>query len=88
MTLASAKLRAEAQHLEDRERYERGHDSGTYWRVGKSVGRTIYAVTQQWGTSKRLPDEEQPLIGMMDTPELAAEAVRAHNLDIDIRSSR
>lgn len=43
------------------------------WRVGEKVRRTIYAVT---------PDSEHddhPLIGLMDTPELAIEVVAAHN---------
>lgn len=40
------------------------------WRVGRKVGRTIYVV---YG-----PGEED-LIGVMDSRELAAEAVAAHN---------
>jgi len=36
----------------------------TKWRTGRKVGRTIY-------------DEKDRLIGMMDTPELAALAARA-----------
>jgi hypothetical protein len=40
------------------------------WRVGRRVGRTIYAVT---GTG------DDVLIGVMDTRELAAAAVAAHN---------
>lgn len=43
------------------------------WRVGRKVGRTIYA---DYG------DEVQVLIGMMDTPELAEVAVRAHNAEL------
>ncbi len=43
------------------------------WRVGRKVGRTIY--TQVRG----LPSGEDYLIGMMDTRELAAAAVDAHN---------
>jgi hypothetical protein len=39
------------------------------WRTGRSVGRTIYAVT---------PDGDK-LIGLMDTQMLANEAVQAHN---------
>lgn len=42
------------------------------WRVGSHIGRTVYAVT---GTTH----DEHPLIGLFDTPELAAEAVQAHN---------
>lgn len=43
------------------------------WRVGRKVGRTIY---QQTGPE---PDDTDPLIGVMDTPELAALAVEAVN---------
>jgi hypothetical protein len=44
------------------------------WRVGRSVGRTIYAVTGPEATKTDI------LIGMMDTRALAAEVVDAHNL--------
>lgn len=44
------------------------------WRVGRSVGRTIYAVTGPEATKSDV------LVGMMDTRALAAEAVDAHNL--------
>lgn len=54
------------------------------WRTGRKVGRTIYMLQ---GIDE-IPAGDDPLIGVMDTPELAAEAVRAHNLDIDIRASR
>ena len=47
--------------------------SGMLWRTGRKVGRTIYA---RRGAA---PSDDDPLIGVMDTPELAAEAVRAHN---------
>jgi hypothetical protein len=43
------------------------------WRTGRKVHRTIYAMT---GPE---PSDDDPLIGVMDTPELAAEAVEAHN---------
>ena len=43
------------------------------WRTGRRMGRTIHA---QHGAK---PSESDPLIGIMDTPGLAAEAVRAHN---------
>lgn len=39
------------------------------WRVGRSVGRTIYACV--WPSDV--------LIGVMDTPGLAIEAVDSHN---------
>jgi hypothetical protein len=47
-----------------------GHDP---WRVGRKVGRTIY---MQLGEQ---PSDDDPLIGVMDTPELAAVVVRAVN---------
>ena len=46
------------------------------WRAGRKVGRTIYV---QIGDN---PSDTDPLIGVMDTIELAAEAVRSHNLSI------
>lgn len=44
------------------------------WRVGRSIGRTIYACPP--GSTPRNGDF---VIGMMDSPEIAEEAVRAHN---------
>lgn len=43
------------------------------WRTGRKVYRTIYAVM------RGEPSDYDILIGTMDTPSLAAEAVRAHN---------
>lgn len=43
------------------------------WRTGRKVGRTIYAQLQE------VPSDADPLIGVMDTPELAHAAVHAHN---------
>lgn len=43
------------------------------WRPGRRVGRTIYA---QPGPE---PADTDPLIGVMDTPELAQAAVDGHN---------
>lgn len=43
------------------------------WRTGRKVGRTIYA---QPGPD---PSDDDVLIGILDTPRLAAEAVTAHN---------
>lgn len=43
------------------------------WRTGRKVGRTIYAVVGD------APDDRDLLIGMMDTRELADEAVLSHN---------
>jgi hypothetical protein len=42
-----------------------------HWRVGRKVGRTIY---RQVGLE---PSDDDVLIGVMDTPELAAKAVAA-----------
>lgn len=44
------------------------------WRVDRRVGRTVYAVVGQE------PSDVDILIGVMDTPDLAAAAVVAHNL--------
>lgn len=49
------------------------------WRVGRKVGRTIYAMVSDD------PSDNDVLIGVMDTPELAREAVHAHNRDHLIR---
>jgi hypothetical protein len=43
------------------------------WRTGRKVGRTIYA---QLGAE---PTDHDLLIGVMDTPALAREAVESHN---------
>lgn len=43
------------------------------WRTGRKVGRTVYAVV---GPE---PSDSDVLIGVMDTPSLAREAVDAHN---------
>jgi len=43
------------------------------WRTGRRVGRTIY---QQHGDE---PSDDDQLIGVMDTAELAQEAVDAAN---------
>jgi hypothetical protein len=43
------------------------------WRVGRKVGRTIY---RQTGSE---PSDDDELIGVMDTPELAELAVAAVN---------
>ncbi|MDQ1446833.1 MAG: hypothetical protein QOI20_3297 [Acidimicrobiaceae bacterium] len=46
------------------------------WRVGRKVGRTIYA--QLGGT----PSDADVLIGVMDTNQIAERAVRDHNATI------
>jgi hypothetical protein len=45
------------------------------WRVGRKVGRTIYRQIYQQ------PSDADPLIGVMDTPELAARVVASVNRD-------
>jgi hypothetical protein len=47
------------------------------WRTGRHVGRTIYVQLTA------APSDDDPLIGVMDTPELAQAAVDGHNLWID-----
>ena len=54
------------------------HDSAFFltrlpWRTGRHQGRAVYA---QYGNE---PTRTDVLIGLMDTPELAAEVVLAHN---------
>jgi hypothetical protein len=44
------------------------------WRVGRKLGRTIYVQLYT------LPSDDDYLIGVMDTPMLAKEAVDSHNL--------
>ncbi len=43
------------------------------WRVGRKVGRTIYRMLGE------KPSDNDVLIGVMDTPELAQLAVAAYN---------
>jgi hypothetical protein len=47
------------------------------WRVGRKVGRTIYA---QVGDG---PSDADPMIGCMDTRTLAQEVVDAHNARLE-----
>jgi hypothetical protein len=49
---------------------------GRPWRVGRKVGRTVYAVIGE------IASDSDPLIGVMDTWALAEEAVEAHNARI------
>lgn len=44
------------------------------WRIGRRVGRTIYL------DDNPDPNDGSKLIGVMDTPELAVEAVAGHNV--------
>lgn len=52
------------------------------WRTGRSVGRTIYAMRSS------SPSKSDPLIGVMDTPELARAAVEGHNMRISYETER
>lgn len=56
-----------------------GHVSA-WWRVGRSVGRTVYAMTGDE------PSKADVLIGVMDTRRLAAAAVEAHNATLPVPS--
>lgn len=49
------------------------------WRVGRKVGRTIYTDEG---------DGDGVLIGVMDTRELAAAAVEAHNVLAEVVAER
>jgi len=49
------------------------------WRVGRKLGRTIYAMVGAEAS------DQDHLIGMMDDSEIAHEVVSAHNLALDIR---
>lgn len=61
---------------------ERGQNAGSLlglyplqnpWRVGRKVGRTIYAQI------RTEPSDDDVLIGVMDTPAIARAAVEGHN---------
>lgn len=52
----------------------------TPWRAGRRVGRTIY-VDQ----GEPDPNDGSLLIGVMDTPKLAAAVVEAHNVMLYLR---
>jgi hypothetical protein len=47
------------------------------WRTGRKTGRTIHVQLTA------IPDDDDPLIGVMDTAELARAAVDGHNLQLD-----
>jgi hypothetical protein len=47
---------------------------GQRWRPGRTTGRTIY---EQVGDE---PSDDDTLIGVMDSADLAAEACEAHNV--------
>lgn len=48
------------------------------WRVGGSVGRTIYAVLDGGG-HEHARDDDAVMVGVMDTEQLARGAALAHN---------
>jgi hypothetical protein len=54
-------------------RWAPGDLTGLPWRQGRHVGRHLYA---QLGPE---PSDDDPVIGALDTAELAAEACEAHN---------
>ena len=64
-----------------------GDHTAMTWRTGRKVGRTIYAQAGSFAS------DDDVLIGMMDTPELASAAVAAHNASLgavftaDLRST-
>lgn len=49
------------------------------WRVGRHLGRTVYAMLGDE------PSDDDPVLGMLDTPELAAEACAGHNALLEAR---
>lgn len=49
------------------------------WRTGRKVGRTIYAMPHDEAR------DDDPLIGVMDTPALAQEAIVSHNVQLGER---
>jgi len=50
------------------------------WRVGRSLGRTIYAQRGEWATKQDI------YLGMMETPELAATVVCLYNGREEVKS--
>lgn len=48
------------------------------WRVGRKVGRTLYAMVGDE------PSDDDQLIGMMDTPELARSVVTAREAHLAV----
>lgn len=44
------------------------------WRTGRKLGRTVYAMLGPEAS------DSDPVLGMMDSRELAAEVVATHNL--------
>jgi hypothetical protein len=52
------------------------------WRQGRRVGRHLYA---QLGP---VPSDDDPVIGTLDTAELAAEACESHNAALAARKAQ
>ena len=50
------------------------------WRVGRSIGRTVYIMTGD------TPAKGDTVVGMLDTPELATLVVEAVNAHLDKES--
>lgn len=48
------------------------------WRVGRSVGRTIYVMPPDATEASK----DDRLIGLMDTPDMAQHVVDVHNRSI------
>lgn len=71
-------LEAAAPHLAAAER----EHIAVPWRTGRRNGHTIYAQTGPQ------PSGDDPFIGSLNTPEAAAEAVRAHNAGHDVAAER
>ena len=44
------------------------------WRVGRTLGRTMYIQKGKWAS------KEDEFVGIMDTPELAQQVVSAMNM--------
>lgn len=65
----------------DRVQTGRGGSEGRLWRTGRKVGRTIYVMDDDGIYAPEAGDDD-PLIGVMDTRELAQEAVDAHNASL------
>jgi hypothetical protein len=61
---------------------EESEYAAAQWRTGRTVGRTIYAMR---GSA---PSDTDPLIGVMDTPELARVAVSDHNIQVNYFNER
>jgi hypothetical protein len=52
------------------------------WRVGKKLGRTIYAVLGEGEREDGTEGNCDVLLGMMETRALAEHVVKTHNYDL------